>query len=298
MSVSYELSRMKDAEIRSICKEKIESLEHWLRRLIDDTLTPIYGDYFSYIDSKGNRLIRGSLTQQVENRRTREPTRYPQKINAVLLEDAIDIICKPELFRQHFRIALEQVFPEGRDEARTFLNRLLVPRNNLAHANAISTRQAEQIICYSNDVIESLKDYYRGLGMQETYNVPLILKVTDSFGNVFTRSQFGPCHDGGIMLSFMDKPHMFLRPGDTLTIEVEVDPAFDSSSYALTWASTKNWSTTPVVGTKAVIPITNKQVGQQFDLQCRLTSNKDWHRMHMGADDFLLLYYKVLPPLE
>jgi hypothetical protein len=91
---------------------------------------------------------------------------------------------------------------------------------------------------------------------------------------------------------------MFLRPGDTLTIEVEVDPSFDVENYTLSWSSIKSWSDSRITGTKVVIPITNKQVGQQFDVQCRLTSNKDWHRMGMGADDFLMLYYKVLPPLE
>jgi hypothetical protein len=297
--VLHELNRMHDAEIRSICKEKIESLEHWLRRLIEDTLTPIYDDYFAHVDlTTGNRLIKNSLTQQVESRRNQEPARYPRKIDAVLLEDAVDIICKPELFKQHFRNALEQAFPEGREEARTFLKRLLVPRNNLAHANAISMRQAEQIICYSNDVIDSLKEYYRNLGMQQSYNVPLILKVTDSFGNVFTRSQCNQCHDGGISLIFMDNEHMFLRPGDTLTIEVEVDPAFEADSYTLTWDSTKWWGGSTVVGTKVIIPITNKEVGLQFDVVCRLISNNEWHRMSIGADDCLALYYKVLPSFE
>ena len=289
----YEMSRMKDVEIRSVCKEKIESLEHWLRRLIDETLTPIYGDYFSYCDPKGNRLINGNLTLHVEKRRASESIRYPRKIDAVLLEDAVNIICKPELFKHHFLIALKQAFPEGREEARTFLNRLLVPRNNLAHANAISTRQAEQIICYSNDVIESLKNHYRGLGMQQTYNVPLILKVTDSFGNVFTRSQFELCDDGAIKLSFIDKSHMFLRPGDMLTIEVEVDPAFDPSSYTFKWLfSGREWSEG---GNKAVISITNQQVSEKSNVLCQLISNKDWHRMD-GMDDFLWLQYKILPP--
>jgi len=292
-----QMSEMKDAKIRSICKEKIESLEHWLRRLIDDVLTPIYGDYFAHVDAAGNRLIKNSLAHQVAARRTAEPLRYPRNIDAVLLEDAVDIICKPELFKKHFRAALIGAFPDGRDEAKTFLGRLLVPRNNLAHANAISIRQAEQIICYSNDVIESLKSYYRGIGMQEAYDVPLILKVTDSFGNAFTRSQFQVCHDGGIMLMFFDKPLMHLRPGDTLTLEIEVDPAFDSAIYDVLWTSTKAWSDTPIAATKVVIPITNKQVGQQFDVQCRVTTKRDWHRMQMGADDFLMMYYKVLPPI-
>ena len=198
------LSSIKDSEIRSICKEKIESLEHWLRRLIDDMLTPIYGDYFSYTDTLGNRLIKKSLVQQVATRRANEPLRYPRNIDAVLLEDAVNIICKQDLYQNHFKPALVEAFPNGHDEAKTFFDRLLVPRNNLAHANAISIRQAEQIICYSNDVIDSLKIYYRAQGMQEAYDVPLILKVTDSFGNVFTRSQLSLCHYGGIMRSFLD----------------------------------------------------------------------------------------------
>lgn len=295
--MSLALQKVTDAELRSICKERIEALEHWLRRLIDDLLAPAYGDYFAHVDAKGNRLIRGSLSQQVESRRSSEPDRYPRKIDAVLLEDAVDIICKPELFRQHFGKPLLGAFPDGREEARTFLCRLLVPRNNLAHANAISIRQAEQIVCYANDVIDSLKNYYRERGMQQDYNVPLILKVTDSFGQVFTRSQFGSCHDGGIMKTFFDQPQYFLRPGDTLVIELEVDPSFGPDTYTLSWASVKGVGSPAPPGPRIVIPITNKHVGQQFDIQCRLTTKNEWHRMHMGADDFLMLCYKVLPPV-
>lgn len=285
---------LKDAEMRSICRNKIESLEHWLRRLVDDTLTPLYGDYFTYVDDKGNRLIRGSLSQQVENRRSSEPTRYPRKIDAVLLEDTVDIICKPELYSQHFRDALINAFPNGRDEARTFLNRLLIPRNNLAHANAISVRQAEQIICYSNDVIESLKKYYFEVGMQQEYNVPTILKLTDSFGNVFTRSQFRGGHDSGITMDFTDKPTLYLRPGDTITLELEVDPSFDLNTYEIAWS----YSGTYLSGHKAIIAITNKQVNQRFCIQCRLKTNNEWHRFYDDLDDFMELVYKVLPPLK
>ena len=290
--------RLTDSEIRSVCKEKIETLEHWLRRLIDDLLIPAYGDYFQYVDSTNNRLIRKSLSEQVAGRQLREPSRYPRKIDAVLLEDAVDIICKPELYKAHFRGPLKDAFPDGLDEARTFLIRLLPARNHLAHANAISVRQAEQVVCYSNDIIDSLKSYYRSMGMQQSYNVPLILKITDSFGNVFTRSQLGPCHDGGIMISFLDTDDMFLRPGDTLILEIEVDPSFATDEYKILWTSTKPWDKSPLTDKRVVIPITNRQVAQQFDVQCRITTNKDWHRMHMGADDFLMLYYKVLPPLE
>jgi len=290
------LSSLPDSDIRSICKQKIESLEHWLRRLIDDTLTPIYGEYFSHEDASGNRLIKSALANQVAERQLREPSRYPRKIDAVLLDDAIEILCKPELYKNHFRTPLVHAFPNGREEAKTFLGRIQAPRNNLAHANTISARAAEQIICYSNDVIESLREHYKSLNMQQEYDVPLILRITDSFGQTFTRGQLMQVHDGGISLTYISNPSHHLRPGDTLTLELEVDPAYESESYSIRWASTKGLDgacDTP----KLVVTILDRHVGQSLDIQCRITTKRSWHRMQMGADDFLIAYFKVLPPI-
>lgn len=75
------LTNIKDSEIRSLCKEKIESLEHWLRRLIDDTLTPIYGDYFLYSDQSGNRLIKKSLAEQV--------ARNAERVNRYVIQEIL-----------------------------------------------------------------------------------------------------------------------------------------------------------------------------------------------------------------
>lgn len=163
-----------DSEIRSVCKERIEVLEHWLRRLIDDLLSQTYGNYLGHEDAQGNRLIRKRLAEQIEERRRKESNRYPRIVDAILLDDAIDIVCNPQLFKTHFRQPLSLAFPNGENEARTFLTRLLAPRNHLSHANAISVRQAEQVICYTNDVIDSLKSYYGNINMQSQYNVPLI----------------------------------------------------------------------------------------------------------------------------
>jgi hypothetical protein len=292
-----DIQHQKNSEIRGLCKERIEALEHWLRRLIDDLLTTAYGDYFNFSDANGNRIISKKLVEQVESRRGAEPTRYPRMIDAVLLDDAINIICKENLFKQHFKKPLVHAFPDGHVEARTFFLRLLPPRNHLAHANAISVRQAEQVLCYSNDIIESLKQFYRDRGMQQEFNVPQILKVSDSFGNTYTRSQFSHVHDGGIMMQFTGRDEFFLRPGDTLSVEIEVDPTFDPSEYRIHWSSAKGIDGVPQ-GQKIILPITNRHVAQSFDLQCRVTTNRDWHRLHMGADDFLILYYKVLPPLS
>lgn len=291
------LSSLPDSDIRSICKQKIESLEHWLRRLIDDTLTPVYGDYFSYEDAAGNRLIKGSLAKQVSERQSREPSRYPRKIDAVLLDDAIDIICKPELYKNHFSAALVTAFPDGREEAKTFFGRIQAPRNNLAHANTISARAAEQVLCYSNDVIESLKEHYKSINMQQEYDVPLILRVTDSFGQTFTRRELQMVHDGGICIMYSQDPNHFLRPGDILTFEIEVDPAYDPASYSVRWSSAKGLDGN-CSSAKLVIEIKDRHVGQSFDVQCRITSDKTWHRMSMGSDDFFMAWFKVLPPLS
>jgi hypothetical protein len=288
--------KLTDAEIRSICREKLESLEYWLRRVIDEILAPIYNDYLNYKDQNGNRLIKNDIVKSLEARRANEPHRYPRLIDAVLLDDAIDIICNPNLYKNYFNEILKHTYPDGREEARTFMKKLIPARNSLSHANPISTRQAEQVICYSNDVIDSIKNYYSLKSMDNEYNVPLILKVTDSFGNIFHRNQLGTVHDGGIAKQFFDDPKYHLRVGDVLTLEVEVDPSFPEEEYTIKWGSAKGFSTPIPDGRKAVIQITEKQVALHFDVQCRVTSNKGWHRMHSGADDFMFFQYKVLPP--
>jgi len=289
--------KLNDVEIRGICKERLESLEYWLRRIIDETLSKKFGDYINYSDEHGNKLIKSEFAKSLRSRKTNEPERYPRLVDAILLDDAINIICNPNLYKNHFAETLNLAFPDGQTEARTFMMRLVPARNALSHANPISIRQAEQIICYSNDIIDSIKKYYTEKNMDNEYNVPLILKVTDSFGNVFYRNQMGCVHDGGIMMNFLDNPRYNLRVGDTIALEIEIDPSFDEDEYTISWASTKNFGEPRPEGKKAVIKITEKQVSQRFDIQCNIKSNKKWHRMHNGSDDFMLFYYKVLPPL-
>lgn len=288
------LYKLTDNELRNVCREKVESLEYWFRRLIDEKLSASYGDYFSHVDSTGNRLIKKSIVETLEERLKKEPDRYARKIDAVLLSDAVDIICNPNLFGPYFREPLKLAYPEGREEARTFMLRLLDPRNRLAHANPISLRQAEQVICYSNDIIESLKSHYNEQGMGQEYNVPLILKVIDSFGNVFHRNQMREVVHGGIAEMLNTKPSNYLRPGDTLTIEVEVDPAFNPDEYTVSWHSDLGENIPD--GSKAVIHITPKHVKEMFAITCIITTGKEWHRLGHNIDDRLFLYYKVLPP--
>jgi hypothetical protein len=237
-----------------------------------------------------------SIVETLEERLKKEPHRYARKIDAVLLSDAIDIICNPNLFGPYFREPLKLAYPDGREEARTFMFRLLDPRNRLAHANSISVRQAEQVACYSNDIIESLKSHYSEQGMSQEYNVPLILKVVDSFGNVFHRNQLPIAPTGGVMKDMRTETNNFLRPGDTLTVKVEIDPAFSPDGYTISWYSGLGPSDNIPRGVKAIIHITPKHVGETFAITCQIATNKEWHRLGNGIDDSLFLFYKVLPP--
>jgi hypothetical protein len=128
--------------------------------------------------------------------------------------------------------------------------------------------------------------------------VPQILKVTDSFGQVFTRAQCRSCtHPGGIHLSFNGDPKLILRPKDILTIDLEIDPSYETDFYKIEWSSSTGLSET-VTGRKAVVEILNSHVGESFDLQCSVTTIRDWHRLATGIDDFLIVTVEVLPPLH
>jgi len=97
-------------------------------------------------------------------------------------------------------------------------------------------------------------------------------------------------------MRYLDDARMHLRPGDILTLEIEVDPSYDPSTYEIRWTSVKQWAADPTDQPKVVVPIENRHVGQSFFVQCNITAKRDWHIMGIGADDFLFLVFRVLPP--
>lgn len=283
-------------EIRSYCRSRLESLEHWLRSLAHELLTPVYGDLSTAVDSDGQHLFNKETREKAEGRIKRNPGRYIRYVDALLLDELISLICKEKYYKCYFKLALSAAFPQGLDMARAIMSRLVQPRNKLAHANPISAREAEQVICYSGDIIDSIKQFYRVKGMSEEYNVPKIIKITDSFGNSLFRDQLSMIHDGGISKSYVKDPRYYLRPGDIITFDIEIDASFSRKEYDILWASSKGISTN-YIETRLELSITNRHVSQNLDIQCRVTSKKDWHRMSMGCDDFFMAYFKVLPPI-
>jgi hypothetical protein len=180
-------------------------------------LSEKYGDNYIDHEENGNYLINSAIRKKIHSMKNAEPQRYARLIDASLLEHQIDIICNPALYSVFFAGPLKIAFPEGNAEARTFLSRLVYPRNCLYHANPLSVRMSEQVVCYSHDIIESIKVFYMQKNNEREYNVPQVVKITDSFGNVFHLNGSG---SRGINLH--KRTDCYLYPGETLSIEIEV----------------------------------------------------------------------------
>lgn len=287
------LSKIKETEIRGYAKEYLESLEYWLRIVIDKELRQTFGN--NYIDAKkdnGDFLLNKAIRDEIHNRTKNEPHRYPRLIDACLLDTSIKILTKPDLYQIFFKKYFKLNFPLGRDMILEILNRLIYPRNCLYHANPISVRSLEQIVCYTNDILDSIKFYYKENNMNQDFNVPQIMRVTDSFGNTVFREQFNPQNSEVVQIN-LQKPEFILYPGDKLKIEIEIDPSFSKDDYTLKWTSSR---IIPDFGNSNQINLTieEKHIGERLDFHCSVISKEVWHRFG-SRDDMVMIWYRVLP---
>lgn len=282
--------------IRSECKNTIENLEVWLRNLIDNELLENYGDnYLEFVNPDGSRLIKNEIVKDASERKAGDPERYPRTIDAMLLDDEIKIICNPNLFRICFNKALQAAYPNGNDVARSFLNQLIPIRNKLYHSNPISVREAEKIMCYSNDVIDSIKLYYKMKNVEKKYNVPTIIKVTDSLGNIFYSSQIQRNSTGRGICETRSNENNILYTGDRISIEVDIDSSFDKNDYTINWIFDKKESSTFEEDfNKITITIENQHVRTDFCIYCIIISKEDWHRCG-DVDDSVGIMYEIAP---
>ena len=287
------LNKLKESDIRSFGKEYVESLEFWIRNIIDKELREAYGpDYIHAMKNSTDFVFRKEIRDEVDNRLSTEPERYSRPIDACLLETEVKILTKPDLYSAYFKKYFDDDFPLGREMLLHTLGKLIYPRNCLYHANPISTRSLEQIICYTNDVVSAIKNYYKKNNMNKTFNVPKIIRVTDSFGNAFTREQFNPKDMVNASID-LKMENFYLYPGDKLKVEVDIDPTFVRDNYKISWGSAKG---IPIMANSNIIELTieEKHIGEALDLQCTIISNEVWHR-DIGRDDLLIIWYKVLP---
>jgi hypothetical protein len=284
------LSSAGDLERRETARRYLEATEHWLRRLIHYQLSNAYGpQYFGAQLDATTPVIKPAIREQVARRRAADPTRFAQDVDATTLGEAIAIALHPRLYSEHFRLALSGAFPDGREEAQTFLSRLEAHRNQLAHGGSCSARVLEQCVCYSNDVIDSLKAFYREKNLDRIFDVPTFTRVVDNKGNDIRFS--GPAKDGLHSLDFRDRGDLY--PGDTLILEAEVDETFEG--YTVRWMSFNGDRST---GLRWELPVELKHVGNQMIIRGEVVSREQWHKLDQGCDDRFDLRYRVLPPQQ
>ena len=272
-----------------LARRHVWSAENWLRKLIDYQLSNSLGP--KYI-TKGK--WKKSLVMEVTRKLSECPSKFTREIDTTTFDQAIDIVCHPDCWGTQFRAALTTAYPCGQSEARIFLSRLKDIRNDIAHGRGCSARQLEQAICYSNDLADAVKEFFKKQNMHRIYNVPMIVRYVDNLGNESNLNGV-PEDISSRHIDWRRAGRGDLHTGFTLTAEVDVDPSFDEAEYQVRWfALVPGFSYQ--TGKVARVQIGNIHVGEQMELHFEVISNKDWHRQH-GLDDSLCLIFRVLPPI-
>lgn len=275
-------------EIRSYCRGSIESFEIWTRRLIHQKMSQEYGNEYSEAkDGKGNNIIKKEIRDHATYLITGNPKRFSRWVDALFIEDLIYLLCHPILYPKLFKKPLDYMYPQGKEETREFLQRIVPIRNVLSHSNPISIRQAEQTICYCNDFISSIKAFYKDEGEEQLWNVPTIIKAIDSEGKEYVSR----IND---MTESFNTDFLF-QVGDNYKISIEVDSSFDSGSYSIRWYE----SNVERIDLRSKLEYTKKfatkDVNQSFMIQCKTISNKEWHKFGT-YDCYKIWFLSVLPP--
>jgi hypothetical protein len=271
-------------EREEIGRKQADATEAWIRRIIDFQMTKKHGpDYFNV-----SGLINSATRKYAATQRNNHPNKFIRDIDATTLDQAIDIVCNHNHFREFFEEPLRTAYPLGERESRHFLTSIRDIRNDIAHGRGCSARQLEKIVCYSNDLIDALMTYFQAERMGRTFNVPYFLKFTDNVGNSQTLTQ----SRSGNVINL--RGGAALMPGQMVVVEVEVDPTFPSDTYSIAWEINMNQSG---FGSILKLPLEMRHVGEKLEISITVKSNRPWHRFQ-NFDDFLVLEYCVLPPQE
>lgn len=300
------LWNMSDLEARDLCKHRIDTMERWSRRLIDEKFTEVYGDnYFEAKVTDDQPLFKTSIKRQVEGRIKDNPGRFSRKVDALVIEDLEYFFCRDDLYKNLFSDVFDSFF-SGQQEVRAVLKRISDIRNKIAHGNHLSQHELEQGVCYSNDFISVFIDYYKKIGKERTYNVPTFLSVRDSFGRSLTRensSYIWEVHDfrfSNDLASESTETH--LRSGESYRLILEVDDSFQEDFYEIEWVVIYGLCEVIAKGKGNIIEfkVDDKCVSFAPEIRVSLITKRSWHRFaSINCDDrFVMKLSQVLPPIE
>jgi len=302
----YFLWNMSELEARDLCKHRIDAMEKWSRRIIDELFKKAYGeDFFEFELSEEQPLIKLSIKRQVEGRMKENPGRFSRKVDALVIEDLEYLFCREDLYNAHFKEIFESFF-SGREEIRAVIKRISNIRNKIAHGNHLSQHELEQGVCYSNDFITVFVDYYRKIGKEKDYNVPMFLSVRDSLGHSLNRedtSYSWKIQDWKFPnKSSSERTEISLRSGDSYRLVLEVDASFTEDFYEISWVVTYGVGGVISKGKGNVIEfrVDDKCVSYSPEITAKLVTKRSWHRFaYIDCDDYFeLRLSQVLPPIE
>lgn len=276
------LHSLTEEALRTICRQRVESCELWLRRIIHDKLSERFGGDYSEAEWNGGQRV---LSASIRRRIAETGEDAPRPMDALYLTDLCSLVCRQDLYDALFRPVFESSM-RSPDQLRWLLDRLTEVRNSLSHARVISVRQAEQAICYSGDIVDPIKYSYREARMSEAFPAPSFTRFIDSLGN--TRHLSKSVEN----LSFRETP---LYEGDKLRMEVEVDASFPPDSYDVTWEILSN-APRKFSGADVEIEFGPGDVQTCLVIVCNVTSKAAWHRFPY-CDGQLNLGYVVRPRL-
>lgn len=263
----------------------------WARRLIHEKLTDKYG--LSYVDfktSEENYLIKREVRDHIQCMLQNNQGRFHRDVDTLFFEHIIYFLCNPAFYRDMFGEALKYAYPCGCNEARVFLERITPIRNALSHSNPISIRQAEQVICYSHDFVEGLKEYYRKKGEEQMWNIPRIIRVSDSFGNIYDNPTDSHAQES------IFQPKQQIRYGDTYSVNIDIDSSFSETEYDITWQNQHHDVAEFKNSKHFIMTFSEIDVSENHTITCTIKSNKPWHK-YQHYDCRITLMFPVYPPL-
>ncbi len=269
-------------EIRSISKKEIEELEFWLRKILNERL--INHLWVDYLNSK-ELPISTCQNILVKFNSSDRKWRYEIWLDASELNDLKSIINHNSIYKDYLKDVFNNTF-ENKSILVYFLWKLIEPRNKLYHSNPISLREAEQIFCYSHDIIESIRNYY-DVKNDMDYKVPRIIKFEDSLWNKKTFSW------NNEWWCSIDLKHCKLKPGDNLKVSISLTE--EEKITEIKWGTdSKNIITTPI-SKNIDIEICENDIWETFQLYWIIKSKNNRMKSAGWCADIILVTYKVVP---
>lgn len=284
-----------EEEIRSLCRVNIEAFEKWARTIIDSELTKNLGvNYFDLELAPNVPVVKKSIRDKTAQMMISNPQRFHRKIDTLFLDEIIYLLCRNDLYKRFFKDFLDLIYPDGNAEARTYLNRLVPIRNCLSHSNPISIRDAERCICYTNDFIDGVKQYFYDKGEERVFNTPNAIKLNDSLGNEFQLNKDTMFESICINRTGTTQLHQF-HLGERYSAWLTLDPSFTPEQYTIEW----HIECGRHLGndSRLDIEIAEDMMRERCPIYCTIKSTKSWHR-YRGYDQQFAIVFQVLPPEE